>query len=308
MTKVLCIGGITYDMYFAGNLPIIQNKFSLAVGGKYPTLHYAHHVGGGAVNTGIGLSRRGHKVSILGVLGKNEYIQTQKDLLKKVGIDHSLCVELEGYYNVSSILLTGTGERSVVNYEQEGQQLHFSRLHIATASQHDLVYIANLPDVPLKERALFAYEIKRINPKVIIFTNIGISDCRKQSDAMSFLQHVDGITINTTEYSELIEMDEDTINFLHHTISYDSPLYGKHVILTQGSKGSHYYFKDSYHHQDALPVSSIVDTTGAGDAFTAGFLSGFMEKKAIPECLYFGASQSATILGVLGAHEDVGIG
>jgi sugar/nucleoside kinase (ribokinase family) len=308
MASILCIGGITYDLYFSGNLPVVQKNFKLTVGSKYPVSTFAHHVGGGAINTAIGLSKSKHKISILSVLGETEYLPIQKQLLQKVGVDYSLCPVLKDYYNISTILLSNSGERSIINYEQEGQQLFFDKLHTSTASNKDVVYMANLADVPLKERALFLYEIKRHNSEVVRVVNIGIADCRKHNESLDLLAQAEAIIMNTTEFCELMQLDEDTVDFATFVLPLDHVLSSRLLILTQGKQGSYAYSENVIYHQKALPVEDIVDVTGAGDAFTAGFIEAYASHKHLEECLYNGAKHSAYIITVMGSHEDVGIG
>jgi sugar/nucleoside kinase (ribokinase family) len=54
----------------------------------------------------------------------------------------------------------------------------------------------------------------------------------------------------------------------------------------------------------AEPVDHIVDTTGAGDLFAAGFLSGYIEKRPMEECLTIGAVAAAEVISHYGARPE----
>jgi sugar/nucleoside kinase (ribokinase family) len=59
--------------------------------------------------------------------------------------------------------------------------------------------------------------------------------------------------------------------------------------------------------QPATPVETIVDTTGAGDAYTAGFLYGYTQKKSLDECAKLGTYCATQVIQQLGARIEPGV-
>lgn len=84
-------------------------------------------------------------------------------------------------------------------------------------------------------------------------------------------------------------------------ISSMAKKHNKLMIITLGADGSIAYMGDKYYHCAAKKVSKIVDTTGAGDAFAAGFLSRYMHKNSIDDALAQGAINAAETIRFMGS-------
>ncbi len=78
---------------------------------------------------------------------------------------------------------------------------------------------------------------------------------------------------------------------------------GKITIMTASAKGAYIINKDEVIHIPALvPQEKVVDTTGSGDAFTAGFIYGYLKGKTLQECGEIGAKAAAYVIQQLGAR------
>ena len=73
----------------------------------------------------------------------------------------------------------------------------------------------------------------------------------------------------------------------------------KTAVLTRGSKGSCAYDGNNFVFQEITPVE-LVDPLGAGDAYMGAFLSKYISKKPIDECMQYAADYSATVCGRFG--------
>ena len=65
------------------------------------------------------------------------------------------------------------------------------------------------------------------------------------------------------------------------------------VLVTHGAAGASVLTGQGWHHEPAAPVSRVVDTNGAGDAFFAGFASAWVGGRAVAECAAAGAARAA---------------
>ena len=112
---------------------------------------------------------------------------------------------------------------------------------------------------------------------------------------------LDVLIINTHEYSELIKKSYESIDFknLEITLPY---LREKILVITDAEKGSYGYFKDQKYFQEAIKPEKIVDTTGGGDAYTAGFIAEYLKTKSIKSSMESGAKYAAEKLGKIGAN------
>lgn len=80
----------------------------------------------------------------------------------------------------------------------------------------------------------------------------------------------------------------------------------KLVVLTRGAAGSLIIEGETRHHQAATPTM-VVDTTGAGDAYAAGFMVGLYQGEAIPACAALASDVAAASISRIGARPDVAI-
>ncbi len=70
------------------------------------------------------------------------------------------------------------------------------------------------------------------------------------------------------------------------------------MIATFGEKGSLVYDGKEFYRGEIVPAKKVVNTVGAGDSYFAGFISGWMDGKPIPECIQSGALRSSKVVGV----------
>jgi ribokinase len=78
------------------------------------------------------------------------------------------------------------------------------------------------------------------------------------------------------------------------------------IVVTLGAEGSYVTDGKRAHRIEAPRVKRVVDTTGAGDAFAAGFLYGLLKKKEpLRECARLGATVASHVLGKIGSREGL---
>ncbi|HLL61314.1 MAG TPA: PfkB family carbohydrate kinase, partial [Candidatus Nitrosocosmicus sp.] len=94
--------------------------------------------------------------------------------------------------------------------------------------------------------------------------------------------------------AEKLDLEKDCAN----EIKFDK----KVLVITDSSKGSYLYHDKKIIHQKALEPNKILDTTGAGDAFTSGFISGYLKEESLEDSMKQGAQYACDILGKYGAQ------
>lgn len=77
------------------------------------------------------------------------------------------------------------------------------------------------------------------------------------------------------------------------------------AVITRSERGSLVVTADAVHEVPAAPVDRVVDTTGAGDLFAAGFLFGLTRGRPLPECARIGAIAAAEVISHYGARPEV---
>lgn len=301
MYDLITIGDITIDLYFKGeSLTQKDNRFFLAIGGKYVVDYFYESVGGGGANVAINCSNLGLNTAVFGKVGENSFKQIIIQKLIKKGVSTEFLTFEEDYLNVSTILLTKSGERTIIHYLTPHTSLFLDDLIKEKLLKTKMIYLGNLPDVPLSERKkLLTFFQKNGIPTSL---NLGVSDCRRPfSEIINLIQNTDILILNTHEFSDLIKKDYQKINWQENWLK---PLNfsNKILVITDGEKGSYLYFKNNFYHQKAIKPKKIIDTTGAGDAFTSGFLFSYLKEKDPIKAMKTGAEYAAKILEKIGAN------
>jgi len=303
MYDLISVGTISIDLYFQGkSFTFKDNRFALALGGKYQAENFYLSVGGGGTNVAIGVAKQGYKVGLLGKIGNNHFKKIIVEYLKKHQISLNLIDFEENYYNISTILLTKKGERTILHYSTPHQNLFSYTNPLIGLTKTKILYLGNISEVSLTQKVKFLKFLKKHH--VIRIVNLGVFDCRRPKNQIKeILEEVDILIVNAHEFSELIKAPYLDIHFQEDVISWYIPyLKEKIVIITDGENGSYAYHQGKVFFQKALKPAQIVDTTGAGDAYTAGFISEFLKSKDLVKSLKKGALYAAYILGKIGAN------
>lgn len=303
MFDLISIGSISVDFYFKGDsLTHDQERFHLAIGGKYQADFFYQSLGGGGANVAIGATKLGLKAAVMGTIGKNQFEKFIVEQLKKNKISYKFCDFVENYYNLSTILLLNSGERSIIHYSTGKQKLFDHDIKLSNLKEAKNVYLGNLPEVELSEKIRLC-RFNR-NHSITTFLNLGTKDCRRPiNELKELLLLVDVLIINGHEFAELVKAPYKDIFFKEDIVSHYIPLLkDKIVIITEGKKGSFAYYKGEVFHVPAKKIEKIVDTTGAGDGFVAGFISSFTKTQNLEKSMESGASYAAKILQKVGAN------
>lgn len=302
MYDLISIGSISVDMYFKGDsLTNDDKRFNLAIGGKYQVEHFYAGLGGGAANVAIGVQKHKYKTAVLGKIGNNQFKGLILKHLKDHGITSALCEEEDEYMKISSILLSPTGERTIIHYETPHEHIIKSNKDLKKIDNTRIIYMSNLWRVPLEERKqILSHAMSR---NIITIVNLGIADCRRPINQIeSLLHHVNVLIVNTHEFAEIVKKPIQDISFKDDVTDLMPFLKTKVVVVTDGKNGSYAYISGKVIHEDAVPVTKVIDTTGAGDAFSAGFIAGYLEKETMEHALHMGSKHGAHIVQKIGAN------
>ena len=70
--------------------------------------------------------------------------------------------------------------------------------------------------------------------------------------------------------------------------------------MTSGSEGAYFFYNDDVSHQPSKKIENVIDTTGAGDNFAAGFLDFYLSGKSVDEALINGNTRAVEVIQQLG--------
>ncbi len=300
MYDLISVGNISIDLYYKGKtLTNKDGRFQLAIGGKYHADYFHEDIGGGGCNVAVGVAKHGLKTAVFARIGNNNFKETILNKLKQKNVSSEFCQFEENYNIISSILLTETGERTIISYDTPGHVVKKFFLHDQLKKAKN-IYISSLTNVSLEDKIEIISYLK--GDKTLTFVNLSIVDCRREPEALyKIFDSLDVLIINAHEYAELIKKAYVEIDFknLELTLPY---LKNKILIITDAEKGSYGYYKNEKYFQEAIEPKKIVDTTGCGDAYTAGFIAQYIKSKDIKSSMESGTKYAAEKLGRIGAN------
>lgn len=253
------------------------------------------HPGGSAANTIVGLSRLGMKTGYIGKVGKDEDGKFLLEDLKREGVDtHNVIVE-DGRTGNALILVDDNGNRAIIVDPGVNDTIRFDEIDLDFVSKfkvlHLTSFICKLSDESFKsqKKLVKMFEGYISFDPGIIYAQRGIDELKP------ILTHVDILLLNKTEIEELTGLNyrDGASELINMGISV--------VVVKLGEDGC--YITDGSK-EIAVPSFKVevVDTTGAGDAFNAGFLYGFLKGKDLEECGRLGNLVASKCIQKLGAR------
>ncbi|GIW62192.1 MAG: sugar kinase [Patescibacteria group bacterium] len=302
MIDIACFGHITVDLYFkSDSFTHNQNRLKLAIGGKYFADKFIQKIGGGGYNCAVGCSRNGLKPALIATIGNNEFRSFLLKTIKKNKILTNYLQTAKDYIAVSAIILTETGDKTVISYQKHKTRLISKNKLEKLAKLCQYFYFGNMQEFSLSKRIKILRFLKKQNK--FIFANFGVEDCRKSTSMLEkAISNVDVLIQNEYEIADILKKPHKELNFELNLAQTEPLLKGKTIVVTFGKKGSICYTAKASFYQPAKRVKKVADTTGAGDAYTAGFISTFIKTGDIKLSMKNATKYSASILKEIGAN------
>ncbi len=300
MYDLVTIGDVTIDLFFKGDsLTSKDGRFDLAMGGKYPVDFFYESVGGSAANVAIGASNNGLSTAVLAKVGENSFKQIiLQKLLKKMVSTEFLLID-DDYMNISTILLSNKGEKTVIHHATPHETLEVSEVMKRNLLNAKAIYMGSLPGIAISERVKLLLYFKQNNKK--IYLAIGAAEIEKGVDGIKqLLETADVLFLNAHEYADLLKKKYDTIDYKKDcakAIGFEK----KVLVITDGANGSYAYSNSAVIHQAAFKAD-VKDATGAGDGFCAGFIAANIKEASIEDSMKAGASYALKIIEKIGAN------
>lgn len=302
MYDLVSIGSLTVDLFFKGeSLTADSGRFELAKGGKYFADYFHEGLGGGATNVAIGARRLGLRVALKSTLSDTGFRPLIEEKLQNEHISYLYSHFEKDYHSVSCILLSGKGEKTVINYRTPHRHIFSSEKEKQALVKTNAAYFGNLTDVSLTEKIEAIHLFKKNGVPVIL--NLGVADCRRTREQLHELLHeVTILIVNSHEFADIVKSPHESLDFRTNLFGRVGLPSLNAVIVTQDKKGSHAYTRDTFYYQSAIAPPKIIDSTGAGDGYTAGFISSYLSYGHIPLAMQKGAEYASYILSKIGAN------
>lgn len=227
-------------------------------------------------------------ITIISAIGNDAGATVVQNRFKDSQIDCRLTTR-EGASSVQYIEVLPDGEKNFVRYD-EGVLRYFQ----LDRGDRDIIAASDLRVIPVFQQVCGFFESVMAIDKGGV-TAVDFSDFAKHPDMSLLDKYIDVIDIS---FFGLSSEDEDLMDVLEQKAEEHNAL----LVVTLGADGSIAFHGEDSVSCAASPVETVVDTTGAGDAFAAGFLSQYCYGASVSESLSTGASLAAGIIQQTGAN------
>lgn len=257
--------------------------------------------GGSAANTLAGLSSLGAKTAFIGKVNDDELGKIFRHDLNAVGVEFDTPENVGGKPTARClIVVTPDGQRTMNTYLGAAGEIHEQDIDAGLIGKAQVVYGEGyMWDMDCTKRALrkaFA-EAKRAGAKVAFTLSDVFCVERSREDYLAMIpEDFDILFCNHEEAKALYpgkSLDE-VLDLLQGQCEV--------IAVTCGSKGSIILTPTERIEVDPIWVTEVVDTTGAGDLYAAGFLYGLTHGLPLMECGRLGSACASDIITHLGAR------
>lgn len=302
---VITLGSATVDVFAETSSELV--KFVTAQGEKdfiaYPSgskilvssLNFL--VGGGGTNTAVTFARQGFKTAFLGKIGNDEHSYQVLHLLEREKI--SFIGAKGGQTGYSIVLDSIEDDRTILAFK--GSNNHLMPEDVGFHNlQTKWLYSSSMVGESFETLKLIFKHAKSQNTKIAFNPSsyqakLGIARLQEIIDMCTVLiMNLEEAQLLTGKHGDAVELS--TI------LGQDSERY---VIVTDGSNGATCYYKGEVRIITPTPNLVVIETTGAGDAFASGFVSGLIHGLSIEDSLKFGLVQSESVIQSRGAKSNI---
>ncbi|MDP9464235.1 MAG: adenosine kinase [Actinomycetota bacterium] len=255
--------------------------------------------GGSAANPMCGVASFGGTAAYIGKGSDDELGQVFGHDCRAVGVHFRPGAPAEGTPTGRCIIVvTPDAQRTMNTYLGVSSLLCRTDIDAETVAMGDVLYMEGyLYDRPeAKEAFRYAAQVAHTNDRLVSLT-LSDSFCvdRHRDDFRALVtDEVDLLFGNAAELISLYEVE--SIDEALRAVRNDCEL----AVITVGADGCMVVTPDDVIHAPAQPVDRVLDTTGAGDLFAAGFLYGYTRRRALAECANFGAIAAAEVISHVG--------
>lgn len=262
--------------------------------------------GGSAANTIAGVASFGGKAGFIGKVADDEFGRIFSHDIRSIGVNFaSAPVAGSQPTSRSLILVTPDGERTMNTYLGISTDLDHGQIDGDLIADSAILYLEGYlfdrDDAKAAFRAALA-QAKRADRKVALTLSDGFCVDRHRAEFLDLIQSgVDILFANEKEIMSLYETGifDDAAN----RASRDTKL----AVLTRSAKGSIILNEGTTTKIDAVRIDEVVDTTGAGDLYAAGFLYGYSQGHSLETCGKLASLAAAEVISHVGARPQAGL-
>lgn len=260
--------------------------------------------GGSAANTLAGMAALGARCAFIGQVADDQLGEVFAHDIRAGGIQFTTPARAgDPPTGRCLIFVTPDGERTMNTLLGAGQYLSTSALDEDTITSAAVLYLEGYMWDPEEPRAAMRRAItvaRKAGRKVAFTASESFIIALHGDDFRALIAQglIDILFVNEHELAALTGLDDFEASVAQ--IAADVPV----LVATRGAQGAIAVANGERAEVAALPVERVVDTTGAGDLFAAGFLFGHVRGRGLEDCLKLGAVCAAEIISHYGARPE----
>jgi fructokinase len=253
--------------------------------------------GGSVANSIVGLSQLGNEVGFIGKISADEFGTKYEEGLKKENVEYFYSKKKEGLpTGTCLILVTPDSERTMCTFLGTAGKINENDVNSDAIKRSEIIFLEGYLWDEGEPKKAFDKAINNANKVAMSLSDQFCVDRHKPHFLELVKSKLDIIFANEQEMTSLIEAKnfEEVINF--------SKQINKLLVVTRGEKGAVAIQGKEVIETSIQKNLKILDLTGAGDLFAAGFLHGHINKLTTKECLEKGTQMSSRVIQQIGAR------
>jgi len=301
--QILVIGDVSFDVFLTPRASDTlcrkqaqENYICFTYGDKIPVDSVSYYPGGNAANVAIGLKRLGVDASLLTTFGDDNLSQLVQKHLVDESIDTSLSIVDNHVPCNYATVISYKGERTIFTYHAPK-----SYTFPTTITEFPIIYLTSMGE-GFETFYESTVEWIKQHPTVKLCFNPGSVQLHCDKSIIQTIFSVASyVFINRKEAEYFTNInnsrgkEQELMNVLR---SYGVAT----IVITDGNDGSYIYTESSLYKASCFPTT-VVEKTGAGDAFNAGFLAATVKGLPITDTISLAAGNAASVIQSVGAQE-----
>ncbi len=253
--------------------------------------------GGSVANSIVGLSQLGNKVGFIGKVNEDDLGNKYEQGLKKEKVEYFYSKKKEELpTGTCLILITPDSERTMCTFLGTAGKINENDVDVNAVKNSEITFLEGYLWDEGDPKKAFDIAIQNSNKVAMSLSDLLCVE-RHKPHFLDLVKNKLNITFaNEQEILSLINAKnfDEVISFGKQT--------GKLIVITRGKKGSLAINGNEVYECDSKKNLKIVDLTGAGDLFAAGFLQGYVNGFMIEDSLLMGTDMSSQIIQKIGAR------
>lgn len=303
MVRIVTVGAAVQDVFLSNSdafAPVCINPDTcfemLELGSKADVNTIFFGTGGGATNAAVTFARQGLEVKFMGVIGRDPAGQAVLDDLDRENVNTELLRYSDTHSTGYSVLLVApNGERTVLTYR--GASTHYRREDInLDGVQADWLYVTTMAGSMKVLDQLFS-QAKAAGMKICF--NPGKKELAQRDELRGLLADVDVLLANKDEVAQIVH-GSDLEELVRHALNIVPT-----AIVTDGGNGVVASDGASIIRAGRYEEKTVVDQTGAGDAFGSGFLSQWAQGASLRDAVIFASANALSVVSHMGAKTGI---